>query len=94
MFIAPQQDWAAYQTRAAKEEAAWVRSLGTAERFAIYADLFATVWRAHKNRGRGDWEALDRWSWKQKLAVRLRCAEAYQRLDEIHNGRASAEDAG
>ena len=46
--------------------------------FAIYADMFGVVWTARQNGGKGDWDELDRWSWQQKLALHLRCAEAYK----------------
>jgi hypothetical protein len=92
MSVAPKQDWAAYETRAAEDEAVWVRTLDTGDRFVIYADLFGLIWRARQDRGRGDWQAVDRWSWEQKLALRLRCTQAFQRLDEIRHGRAAAED--
>jgi hypothetical protein len=86
MSIAPKQEWAAYQARMAEEEAAWVRKLDTSERFAIYADLFGVIWSARQNGGTGDWDELDRWHWQHKLAIRLRCVQAFRRLDEIHKG--------
>jgi hypothetical protein len=92
MSIAPKQDWAAYQQRLAKEDAAWVRGLTPGERFDIYANLFAIVWRARHNL-EGDWEKLEQWHWQQKLAMRQRCVRAYQKRDEIQHGRAAAEAA-
>jgi hypothetical protein len=94
MSIVPKHDWAAYEASAAKQEATQLRSLGTGERFAIYADLFDVVWTARRGVATGDWEKLDRWSWRQKLATRLRCVHAFQKLDEIRNGRPAATNAG
>ena len=94
MSFAPQHDWTAYESQVAKDEVERVRSLGTSERYAIYADMFAVIWTARQNDRKRDWEALDRWSWQEKLAIRQRCAAAYRRLDELRNGRAAANDAG
>jgi len=94
MSIAPQQDWAACAAWTADEEAAWIRALGTSDRFTIYADLFGVIWTARQNSGQGDWEKLDRWSWQQKLVIRLRCVEAYKRLDEFRKARATATNSG
>jgi hypothetical protein len=90
MSIAPQHDWAAYEALVAKDEAACLRTLGTDERFAIYADLFRVVWTARQGLVAQGWQKLDLWHWQQKLATRLRCVQAYQKLDDIRNGRAPA----
>lgn len=91
--MAPQQDWSVFSVRSSDADAARIRALGTSERFAIYADMFGVVWTARQNRGQGDWDELDRWSWQQKLAIHLRCAEAFKKLDELHHARATAANA-
>ena len=94
MPFAPQQDWSAFSVKSSDADAEWIRGLGTSERFAIYADMFGVVWTARQNGGKGDWDELDRWSWQQKLALHLRYAEAYKRLDEFRNARAATTNLG
>ena len=94
MPFAPQQDWTAFAAQTAAEESAWIQGLGTEERFALYADLFAVVWEARHNGLPGAWDELDEWSWQQKLAVHQRCADAYKKLDEFQHARAAAANSG
>lgn len=83
MSFAPQHDWAAYPALTAQEDAAWLCSLSTSQRFDLYADMFNLAWNARQNNTTADWEALDRWRWEQKLAQRLRYVEVYRNLDEM-----------
>lgn len=94
MSIVPHQDWALYAARTAAEDAKWLRALGPSEKFALYSDLFETIWTARHNQRLGDWERLEHWSWEQKLAKRLRQIVAFQKLDETHNGRSASANSG
>jgi hypothetical protein len=92
MLDAPRQDWAAYEKLAGPSDAAWLRGLTVAERFALYADLFNMVWDAR--RGPGDWQRLEQWHWQQKLATRLRMVEAFNQLDQRTRERAAEHHPG
>jgi len=79
MQFAPQQNWSLYRAMSAAADAAWIRGLSTAQRFAIYRDLYNAIWNA---RGvQGDWERLDSMRWQEKLAARRRMVEAFEKLD-------------
>jgi hypothetical protein len=80
-----------YEAITARENAEWIRSLTSQERFAIYADLFDVIWSARQTLG--DWEQLECWQWDQKLAHRLRMVEAFSKLDEFRRERAAANNA-
>ena len=90
MPFAPQQDWDAYRSLTADEDAAWLASLTVGERFALVADMFNLAWQARQNNAQVDWEAIDHWRWDQKLAQRLRFVEAHRKIDETRNARAPA----
>ena len=68
--------------------------IGLSERYAIYADLFETIWNARQLQNQGDWRRLERSSREQKLAKRLRQIAAFQKLDETHNGRSASANSG
>jgi hypothetical protein len=92
MSFAPQHDWEGYATRTSVADAAWIRSLSVSDRFDIYADMFNLAWEARRASKTGDWAAMDEWRWQQKLAQRMKCVEAYQRMDGIRNARAAARN--
>jgi hypothetical protein len=91
MAFAPQQNWQMLDRIALASDSEWVRSLTPSDRFAIYADLFDMIWEARGNRG--NWERLDEWNWRQKLALRLRMVEAFKKPDHARNERSNSHDA-
>lgn len=93
MVDAPRQDWAFYEERARPANEAWLYSLTPHDRFALYADMFNMIWEARRNVD-GDWERLDEWRWQQKLELRLRMVEAFQKRDELIRERTAASDVG
>jgi len=72
-------------------DAAWLRRLTPAQRFAIYRDLYGFLLEAR--RGRGDWSRLEEWNWQQKVDTRLRVVSALAKRDQLHHERSAAEDA-
>jgi hypothetical protein len=92
MIDPPKQDWDAYEVRARKTDAAWLRSLTPNERFTLYQDLFGLVCAARHVPG--NWERLDRWSWQQKLALRVRLVDAYRKRDQMLHERTAQDDVG
>jgi hypothetical protein len=92
MSFAPRQDWALFRELTRQADADWLRRLTVDERFEMYCDLFNIVREARQ--GPGDWEKLDRWAWEQKVALRLRMVEAYQKLDELRRERTAADHTG
>ena len=92
MTTTPQQDWPLYEARARKSDAAWVRGLEPAQRFALYDELFSAIMAARH--GLGDWDRLERWHWKQKVATRLRLIEAFRKLDQLDRERTAANNTG
>jgi hypothetical protein len=87
-MFAPCHDWALYENRVAAADAAWLRSLSSQERFALYADLFDMVLMARHNEQ--NQERLDRWTWQQKLASRMKMVEAFRKLDEHRRSKDSS----
>jgi len=79
---APQQDWSYVEARSRDSEAARLRAMTPAEKFAVYADMYNMLWAARQN-VEGEWERLDQWRWEEKLAMRLRMVEAFTKLDEL-----------
>jgi len=82
MVVVPQQDWSYVESRSRETEAARLHAMTPAERFAVYADMYNTLWAARQNVP-GDWERLDQWRWEEKLAVRRRMVEAFSKLDQM-----------
>jgi hypothetical protein len=91
MGVAPQQNWPAYEALTRAEQAEWIRTLSPQDRFAIYEDLFNMIWTTRD--AHGDWDRLDRWHWQEKLAVRMRQVEAFNKLDQFRRERAAANNA-
>jgi hypothetical protein len=81
MHDAPKQDWPMLERLSRSTDAAWIRGLTPADRFAIYADLFDLIWQARRDPG--EWKRLEDWHWKHKLATRLRMVDAFNKLDRI-----------
>lgn len=92
MSDAPKQDWAEYERRCREANAAWVRGLSTADRFALYADLYRIV--RESRCAQGDWRRLEEWNWNRKVADRRRVVTALLKLDQYHRERATEQDAG
>jgi hypothetical protein len=88
MVIAPQQNWALYESLTRSEHEKWLRELSPEDRFAIYKDLFNMIWNARDEKR--DCERLDQWFWERKLAARMRQVEAYRKLDQFCRERAAA----
>lgn len=82
MSFAPQQDWLYVESRSRESEAARLRSMTLAERFAVYADMYNMLWNTRRNLA-GDWERLDQARWEEKLALRRRQVEAFTKLDQL-----------
>lgn len=79
MLDAPRQDWQWYEERTRAADAAWLRSLTTADRWALLCDMFNLV---HRNRDpNADWARLEKLRWQQKLADRQDFVEACLKLD-------------
>jgi len=93
MVDAPQQDWSYYEARSRAANAEWLRSLTSAERLAMYEDLFQIYWDARRNSS-GNLHQLDQSQWDEKLAMRRRLIEAFRRMDEHQRGSAAAKDPG
>jgi hypothetical protein len=91
MLDAPQHDWHFYEVQTRASEAEWIRGLTTAERFALYASLFNTIWNARQNLP-GDWERLEAQRWQEKLELRRRMIDAFRELDELHRERSAANN--
>ena len=91
MVDAPQQNWPYYNARAQASDAEWLRAMTPAERFAVYADVFNTLWVA-RQKVEGNWVRLDQQRWESKLAMRLRMVDAFAKLDEMRRERATAND--
>jgi hypothetical protein len=81
MVFAPQQDWSYVESRSRQSEAARLRAMGPADRFAVYADMYNLLWAARRKIS-GDWQRLDQRRWKEKLAMRLRMVEAFTKRDQ------------
>lgn len=93
MPIAPQQNWPYYDAQSRAAIANWLRSLTLHERLAIYEDMFTVYWEARRNMP-GDWEKLDQWRWKEKVAMRRRMVEAFRNMDEHERGPTTAKNVG
>jgi hypothetical protein len=89
MSIAPKQVWAYVEAQSRASEAIRLRSMTPPERFAVYADMYNTLWTARKNIF-GDWEQLDQWRWQEKLALRIRMVDAFAKLDQWRAANADA----
>ena len=85
MLGAPQHDWAYYESRCRSSDEAWLRSLTPQEKFDLYADMFNVLWIARSQEG--DWQRLDDWAWREKLAIRKRQLDAFARQDERRRER-------
>ena len=81
MLDAPRQDWSAYEAKVRAADALWLRELTTTDRFALYCDLFNLIHDARDPAA--NWEQLDRWRWRQKLAARRQAVAAFHKLDEL-----------
>jgi hypothetical protein len=92
MVSPPKQNWSLYEAWTRQHDVDWLRGLSLQDRFAIYEDLFNVIWTARGNSS--DWARLDRRSWHQKLAIRLRQVEAFSKLDQLYRERAAANNAG
>jgi hypothetical protein len=92
MLTAPQQDWSFYADKSRSSDAAWLRTLSVADRFALYKSMFNALWNARANDSSRD--RLDRWSWQQKLELQLQQVDAFARLDRLRHERSAANNAG
>jgi hypothetical protein len=88
---APKQNWRAYEAATREADASWIRSLSTQERFAIYEDAFHLILSSRGEHG--NWKRLDRWRWKQKLALRAKMREAFTNLDRVRRGLAASTNS-
>ncbi|HKD36403.1 MAG TPA: hypothetical protein VKB78_06365 [Pirellulales bacterium] len=92
MLDGPRQDWAFYEERVRPIDRAWLQSLTTADRWAIYCDMFNLIWNARKQIS-GDWQRLDEQRWREKLALRLKMVDAFQKRDQLLRERAAKKDS-
>ena len=81
MSIATRQNWTPFAERIVAEEAAWIRGADVSDQFVAYAEISNIVWEARNDVG-GDWDALERWNWQQKLILRLFYVDAFRKMDE------------
>jgi hypothetical protein len=91
MLTAPNHDWELLESRSAPSDRAWLQGLSAAEKLGLYCSLFRMAGAAPR-----DAEAqrrLDQWAWDQKLALRRRLVDAFQKLDRLRNGRPAPNDA-
>jgi hypothetical protein len=93
MLDAPQHDWSFYEAKTRTSDAECLRGLTTAERFALYASLYNTIWNARQNLP-GDWERLERQRWEEKLEIRRRMVDAFRKLDGFRRERSAANESG
>jgi hypothetical protein len=91
MLDAPKQDWAYYEEKSRAANAAWLRGLSTEQRLAIYCDMFRLIRESRDSSA--DWDALERWRWRQKLAARQREVKAYRKLDVWRERNANPDAA-
>ena len=90
MLDAPQQDWAAYERRAAAADAAWNQNVTPDKRIALVADMFRMVWNSPRDPV--ERERLEAWRWRAKVARRLTEVDAYRKLDELRRERSTSHD--
>jgi hypothetical protein len=91
MLTAPNHDWALLETRAAASDRAWLQGLSAADKFALYCSLYRMAGAAPRDADAQ--RRLDQWAWDQKLALRLRLVDAFQKLDHLHSERPTPNDA-
>jgi hypothetical protein len=81
MLDAPRQNWQIYEAKTRSADALWLRDLTPNERFALYCDMFDLI---HESRDpTANWERLDQWRWRQKLAARRQVVEAFHKMDAL-----------
>jgi hypothetical protein len=93
MLTAPSHDWSYFESRTRVADAVWLRGLTPHERFEIYASLFNAVWNARQNLT-GDWDRVEARRWQEKLELRNRAVDAFQKLDRLQLERSTANNAG
>jgi hypothetical protein len=91
MLSAPNHDWVLLESASAPSDRAWLQGLSAADKFALYCSLFRIAAAAPHDRE--SQRRLDRWAWQQKLALRRRLVDAFQKLDRLRNGRPASNDA-
>jgi hypothetical protein len=91
MTFAPRQDWSTYIALTSRDDAALARAGTVEQRMAIYEDLVEIVQSARQRPG--NWDSLDRWRWKQKLANRQKLVAAFAKLDQSRRERTPADGA-
>jgi len=91
MSVMPQRDWIYAEQRSRQVEGQLLRSMTPQQRLAIYEDMFDVFWQARQTTA-GDWEKLEQWRWREKVATRQRMVEAYKKWDQRRHGPAAAEN--
>jgi hypothetical protein len=92
MVTAPQQNWQLVDKLSHAEDVAWLRSLTSQERFTLYEGLLSLV--GNSTLSSDALERLECRRWEDKLSIRRKFVEAFQKLDQLHRERAAANHAG
>ncbi|MGE3241308.1 MAG: hypothetical protein AB7G28_22475 [Pirellulales bacterium] len=87
MVTAPQQNWQLVEKLSRADDVAWLRSLSSHDRFALYAGLLKLI--RSSTLTPEEQERLERQRWEDKLVLRRKTVEAFHKLDELHRGRAA-----
>lgn len=95
MSFAPKTNWASFEALTRDSDRAWIRGLTEETRFASYSALFNALWKSRSgpHATPGDWERLNQWSWKQKLAERHRMWAAFSKRDEYLRERTASRNS-
>lgn len=93
MLTAPSHDWSYYESRARAADAELLPGPTAHERFELYASLFNAIVNARQSIS-GDWDRLEARRWQEKLELRNRAVDAFQKLDRLHRERSAASNAG
>jgi hypothetical protein len=91
MLTAPSHDWSFFEAQVRLADAEWLRQLTERDRAELTSSLFNTIWNARQNVS-GDWDRLDARRWQEKLELRRRTVDAFQKLDQFRRERSAAND--
>jgi hypothetical protein len=84
-------DWSYIESLARASNQNRLRESTPQEKFRVYASLYNAIWNARRHTIR-DSRNLEQWTWKKKLACRLRMVKAFARLDQLYRERAAGND--
>jgi len=81
MSPATRRRWDVYEERCRREHVEWLRSLSPSRALELYEDFHRFV--ASLKGEPGESERLEKYRWREKLALRKRLVAALRRLDEV-----------